>query len=242
MPASQLSDAASLARCHSSGTCSRPTCSPSSPLRWAATRDLGWRACSASWSGASRWRSRPSTPRRGWAFPSASTTTPGATRGSGAVHRQRAVLRLAVVPVPRLRVLLPRARGSLGPRRSPAVTLLAGRPHDAARRRDRSRSRCGAIAGSSAGSSTTRRRASTSACPLSNFAGWLIVGVGDGGRLSALTAAGRSRPDVAPAPGGIALYYGVLVFNLGDDRRGSASGRSLALGIVIHAAVFLLLL
>ena len=72
--------------------------------------------------------------------------------------------------------------------------------------------------------------------PLSNFAGWLLVGwVTVGGYIWATADARRGSPRL-----GIALYYGVLAVNLAVTLW---IGEVLiaAAGIVVHLAVFLLL-
>ncbi len=78
--------------------------------------------------------------------------------------------------------------------------------------------------------------------PLSNFAGWLVVGwVIVGGYLGAT----RGRPSASKerwgAPrAGVGLYYGVLLFNLGMTWWIGETGL-LLVGILLHFAGFLLL-
>ena len=73
--------------------------------------------------------------------------------------------------------------------------------------------------------------------PLSNFAGWLVVGwVTVGGYLAVTGTSDRpGRPEV-----GVGLYYGVLLFNLTITWWIGEMGL-LAMGILIHTAAFLLL-
>ena len=73
--------------------------------------------------------------------------------------------------------------------------------------------------------------------PLSNFAGWLVVGwVTVGGYLAVARKSDRpGRPEV-----GVGLYYGVLLFNLTITWWIGEMGL-LGMGILIHAATFLLL-
>jgi len=74
--------------------------------------------------------------------------------------------------------------------------------------------------------------------PLSNFAGWLLVGwIIVAGYLRAV----RLRPGRPGSPaGGVGLYYGVILFNLGITSW--IGERSLLMaGILVHVAVFLLL-
>ena len=73
--------------------------------------------------------------------------------------------------------------------------------------------------------------------PLSNFAGWLIVGwVTVGGYLAVTGKADRpGRPAL-----GVGLYYGVLLFNLAITCWIGEMGL-LGMGILIHSATFLLL-
>jgi putative membrane protein len=73
--------------------------------------------------------------------------------------------------------------------------------------------------------------------PLSNFAGWLVVGwVTVGGYLAVTGKSDRlGRPEV-----GVGLYYGVLLFNLTITWWIGEMGL-LGMGILIHAATFLLL-
>lgn len=77
--------------------------------------------------------------------------------------------------------------------------------------------------------------------PLSNFVGWLVVGwITVGGFVRVGTAPGRETPDPG-APGlGIALYYLVLAVNL-TVTLWIGEGLIAAAGIVVHAALFLLL-
>lgn len=73
--------------------------------------------------------------------------------------------------------------------------------------------------------------------PLSNFAGWLLVGWAIAGGY--LRAVGR-RPRALGSPlGGIGLYYGVLCFNLGVTWW-IGQRALLGAGILVHVAVFLL--
>src|SRR5262245_10588670 len=77
--------------------------------------------------------------------------------------------------------------------------------------------------------------------PLSNFAGWAIVGWLTVGGYLVLTRLGRMRLDGGGSPGrGIALYYGVLLFNLALTFW-IREWRLLASGILVHAVGFLLL-
>ena len=73
--------------------------------------------------------------------------------------------------------------------------------------------------------------------PLSNFAGWLVVGWVTVGGYLAVTgkSARRGRPEV-----GVGLYYGVLLFNLAITWW-IGEMALLGAGIMIHAATFLLL-
>ena len=73
--------------------------------------------------------------------------------------------------------------------------------------------------------------------PLSNFVGWFLVGcVIVGGYLWAV---GRRPPAPGSPLGGVGLYYGVVLFNLGMT--GWIGERALlAAGIIVHVAVFLL--
>jgi uncharacterized membrane protein len=73
--------------------------------------------------------------------------------------------------------------------------------------------------------------------PLSNFAGWALVGaVIVGGYLWFF---GRRPRPVGSAAGGIGLYYGVLCFNLAVTAR-LEEWRLLGAGILVHMAVILL--
>jgi uncharacterized membrane protein len=74
--------------------------------------------------------------------------------------------------------------------------------------------------------------------PLSNFAGWFLVGwVIVAGYLWAA----RSRPGRMGSPlGGIGIYYGVLLFSLGITAW-IGEKALLGAGIVVHVGVFLLL-
>jgi uncharacterized membrane protein len=73
--------------------------------------------------------------------------------------------------------------------------------------------------------------------PLSNFAGWLIVGwVIVGGYLWAV----RRQPRQPRSPaGGVGLYYAVVLLNLGIASW-IGEGPLLRAGILVHVAVFLL--
>jgi putative membrane protein len=73
--------------------------------------------------------------------------------------------------------------------------------------------------------------------PLSNFAGWFLVGSTIvGGYLWAA----RSRPRTLGSPlGGIGLYYGVLLFSLGITAW-IGEKALLGAGIVVHVGVFLI--
>jgi uncharacterized membrane protein len=77
--------------------------------------------------------------------------------------------------------------------------------------------------------------------PLSNFVGWLVVGwITVGGVVWASAGPGREAPDPG-APGlGIALYYLVLAVNL-TVTLWIGEALIAAAGIVVHAALFLLL-
>ncbi len=73
--------------------------------------------------------------------------------------------------------------------------------------------------------------------PMSNFAGWFLVGwVIVGGYLWA--ARGRPRPTGSPW-GGIGLYYGVVLFNLGITAW-IGEGALFGAGILVLVAVFLI--
>jgi putative membrane protein len=75
--------------------------------------------------------------------------------------------------------------------------------------------------------------------PLSNFAGWLVVGmVGIGGYIYGW---GRERPDGGKPIGGMALYYAVLGFNLAVTAW-IGEWVLLAVGCVLHATVAALML
>jgi len=75
--------------------------------------------------------------------------------------------------------------------------------------------------------------------PLSNFAGWLVVGmVGIGGYICGW---GRERPDGGKPSGGMALYYAVLGFNLAVTAW-IGEWVLLAVGCVLHATVAALML
>jgi putative membrane protein len=78
--------------------------------------------------------------------------------------------------------------------------------------------------------------------PLSNFAGWLAVGVaGVGGYLALAGRAGdRRAAEDRPWPG-VGLYYGVLVFNLAITAY-IGEWSLLAAGTVLHVVVGLVLL
>jgi uncharacterized membrane protein len=69
--------------------------------------------------------------------------------------------------------------------------------------------------------------------PLSNFAGWLVVGWAAVGGFVAVAA-----PPGATCPNrGVGLYYGVLVFNL-IMTGWIGEGRLLVIGLTLHIAVF----
>ena len=78
--------------------------------------------------------------------------------------------------------------------------------------------------------------------PLSNFAGWVLVGwLIVGGYAAAAGTGGRPSEGYGRAPGpGVALYYGVLLFNLGTTFWLGEWGL-LAAGILVQAGGFLLL-
>ena len=78
--------------------------------------------------------------------------------------------------------------------------------------------------------------------PLSNFAGWALVGwVIVGGHAWATQRGGRTSPGPRPSPWpGAALYYGVLGFSLAMTLW-IGEWRLLTVGILIHTGVFLLL-
>ena len=67
--------------------------------------------------------------------------------------------------------------------------------------------------------------------PLSNFAGWLLVGLAIVGGFLALS---RAAPAASPAPG-VALYYSVLAFNLALTAW-IGERALLASGVALHAA------
>jgi uncharacterized membrane protein len=67
--------------------------------------------------------------------------------------------------------------------------------------------------------------------PLSNFAGWALVGMGAIGGFLALTGGARGERPTA----GIALYYAVLAFNL-VVTAWIQEWTLLVLGLVVHAA------
>src|SRR2546426_1074216 len=73
--------------------------------------------------------------------------------------------------------------------------------------------------------------------PLSNFAAWALVGWAIVGGW--LWMAGRS-PRLGSPWAGTALYYGVLVFNLGITAW-TGEGKLLGIGIVLHVAVIMVL-
>ena len=74
--------------------------------------------------------------------------------------------------------------------------------------------------------------------PLSNFAGWALVGLAIvGGSL--WVASRRPRPLGSPS-GGIGLYYGVLGFNLAVTAW-IGEWALLGAGILVHVAVILIL-
>jgi putative membrane protein len=74
--------------------------------------------------------------------------------------------------------------------------------------------------------------------PLSNFAGWIVVGwLITGGH--ALFSARLGRASGSPLPG-VGLYYGVLVFNLAITAW-IGERALLAAGILLHGALFLVL-
>ncbi len=78
--------------------------------------------------------------------------------------------------------------------------------------------------------------------PLSNFAGWALVGwVIVGGYAWATRRVGRASLDRGRSPGlGVALYYGVLLFNLAMTLW-IGEWALLSAGIVVHAGAFLLM-
>jgi len=79
--------------------------------------------------------------------------------------------------------------------------------------------------------------------PLSNFAGWLLVGWATVGGYEAMTRlAGRPSGDAAEGSpgGGVLLYYGVLLFNLAITFW-IGEWRLLASGILVQAGAGLLL-
>jgi len=94
--------------------------------------------------------------------------------------------------------------------------------------------------------------------PLSNFAGWLVVGWVTVGGYLAVTGNGepqpkarRADPEMGPSGArksarrgrpevGVGLYYGVLLFNLAITWW-IGEMALLGAGIMIHAATFLLL-
>jgi putative membrane protein len=78
--------------------------------------------------------------------------------------------------------------------------------------------------------------------PLSNFAGWLAVGwVTVGGYLGAEGWRSSTRRPVGRAAGpGVALYYGVLAFNV-IMTAWIGEYRLVAAGLLVHAALVLLL-
>ena len=73
--------------------------------------------------------------------------------------------------------------------------------------------------------------------PLSNFAAWAVVGWAIVGGW--LWMAGRS-PRLGSPWAGTALYYGVLVFNLGITAW-TGEGKLLGIGILLHVAVIMVL-
>jgi putative membrane protein len=75
--------------------------------------------------------------------------------------------------------------------------------------------------------------------PLSNFAGWAIVGAAIVGGYVVFTGP-RGAPRQAPG-GGLLLYYAILAFNLAVTAWIGELGL-LAAGILLHALVFLVLL
>jgi putative membrane protein len=73
--------------------------------------------------------------------------------------------------------------------------------------------------------------------PMSNFVGWVVVGwVIVGGWL---WMAGRS-PRLGSPRAGTALYYGIVVFNLGITAW-TGEGKLLGIGILLHVAVIMVL-
>src|SRR6266849_3693302 len=78
--------------------------------------------------------------------------------------------------------------------------------------------------------------------PLSNFAGWAVVGwLIVGGYAVATRRSAQASEGYARSPGpGVALYYGVLLFNLAVTFW-IREGMLLAAGIVVHIVGFLLL-
>lgn len=73
--------------------------------------------------------------------------------------------------------------------------------------------------------------------PLSNFAGWVLVGWAIVGGYAVV--AGVGRPRGSPRPG-VLLYYGILLFNLAVTAW-IGEWWLLAAGILLHAIAFLLL-
>jgi putative membrane protein len=78
--------------------------------------------------------------------------------------------------------------------------------------------------------------------PLSNFAGWLIVGWATVGGYAAAArgVGGAPRPAAGSPSPGVGLYYGVLLFNLAMTAWIGEIGL-LTAGMLLHVAVFLLL-
>ena len=78
--------------------------------------------------------------------------------------------------------------------------------------------------------------------PLSNFAGWLVVGWATvGGHVAAARGAPRASKGARGSPAaGVGLYYAVLLFNLAVTLWIGETALLVA-GMLVHAAVFLLL-